>query len=134
VALTSLHYYFPWAIRALVRWSAFCTVTERPMRINQSTRDYFVIGDRDDLSYEEKLAEYRRLADNYFQTQRYGEFVATKLRHLDEILVDWVESPGFDELLVDTVTGTFPAHEHEQFVAHYRGLLGSWAMDQRAAA
>ena len=86
------------------------------------------------LSYEEKLAESRRLADNYFQSQRYGEFVATKLPHLDEILVDWVESPGFDELLVDTVTGTFPAHEHEQFVAHYRGLLGSWARDQRAVA
>ena len=134
VALTSLHYYFPWAIRALVRWSAFCTVTERPMRINQSTRDYFVVGDRDDLSYEEKLTEYRRLADNYFQTQRYNEFVATKLAHLDELLVEWVESPGFDNLLVDTVTSTFPQHEHEHFVAHYRGLLGAWAGDQRAAA
>jgi hypothetical protein len=134
VALTSLHYYFPWAIRALVRWSAFCTVTQRPMRINQSTRDYFVIGDRQDLSYNEKLAEYRRLADNYFQTRSYNDFVATKLPHLDEILVDWVESPRFDQLVVDTVTSTFPAHEHEQFVAHYRGLLGSWARDQRAAA
>ena len=60
VALTSLHYYFPWAIRALVRWSAFCCATGRPMRINQTTRDYFEIGDREDLSYEEKLAEYRQ--------------------------------------------------------------------------
>ena len=41
VALTSLHYYFPWAIRALVRWSAFCSATGRQMRINQTTRDYF---------------------------------------------------------------------------------------------
>src|SRR5687767_9654961 len=29
VALTSLHYYFPWAMRALVRWSAFCCATAR---------------------------------------------------------------------------------------------------------
>jgi hypothetical protein len=24
------------------------------------------------------------------------------------------------------VRATFPAHEHEQFVAHYRGLLAAW--------
>ena len=134
VALTSLHYYFPWAIRALVRWTAFCSATGRQMRINQTTRDYFEIGDRDDLGYEEKLAEYRRLADDYFQVAEYDEFCATKLPHLDEILVDWVEGPDFDGLLVDTVTSTFPPHEHEHFVAHYRGLLAAWAKDQRAAA
>jgi hypothetical protein len=134
VALTSLHYYFPWAIRALVRWSAFCLVTGREMRINQTTRDYFELGDRDDLSYEEKLAGYRRLADAYFQVPEYEEFVAAKLPHLDEVLCEWVEGPDFDALLVDTVTSTFPVHEHEHFVAHYRGLLAAWAQDQRAAS
>jgi hypothetical protein len=134
VALTSLHYYFPWAIRALVRWTAFCSATGRRMRINQSTRDYFEIGDRDDLTYEEKLAQYRLLADAYFQVHEYDEFVATKLRHLDEVLVDWVEGPDFDALLVDTVTSTFPEHEHEHFAEHYRGLLAAWAADQRTTA
>jgi len=134
VALTSLHYYFPWAIRALVRWTAFCSATGRRMKINQTTRDYFEIGDRDDLSYEAKLDGYRRLADDYFQVAEYDEFCATKLPHLDEILVDWVEGPGFDSLLVDTVTSTFPRHEHEHFVTHYRGLLAAWAKDQRTAA
>ena len=32
-------------------------------------------------------------------------------------------------MLVHTVESTFPAHEHERFVAHYRGLLGAWAAD-----
>ena len=31
VALTSLHYYWPWAISALLKWSIFCTVTGRPL-------------------------------------------------------------------------------------------------------
>jgi hypothetical protein len=134
VALTSLHYYFPWAIRALIRWTAFCSASGRQMRINQSTRDYFEIADRDDLGYGEKLAEYRQLADAYFQVDDYDEFCATKLRHLDEVLLDWVEGPEFDRLLVDTVTSTFPVHEQEHFVAHYRGLLSAWAKDQRGAA
>ena len=29
VAITSLHYYFPWAMKALLRWSVFCTATGR---------------------------------------------------------------------------------------------------------
>jgi hypothetical protein len=131
VALTSLHYYFPWAMRALVRWTAFCSASGRQMRINQSTRDYFEIGDRDDLSYAEKLAGYRKLADAYFQIDDYEAFCAEKLPHLDEVLVEWIEGPAFDRLLVDTVQSTFPAHEHEHFVAHYRGLLAAWAKDQR---
>lgn len=53
---------------------------------------------------------------------------------MDELVVDYVESRAFDDLLVRTVTGTFPAHEHERFVPHYRGLLEAWVGDQRAAA
>jgi hypothetical protein len=133
VALTSLHYYFPWAMRALVRWAAFCTVSGRSMRIHQNTRDYFEIGDRDDIGYEEKLCEYRRLADEYFEADAYAEFVAEQLPHLDELVFEYVESADFDALLVDTVRSTFPPHEHDHFVAHFRGLLAAWARDQRAA-
>jgi hypothetical protein len=129
VALTSLHYYFPWAIKALVKWSAFCVATERPMRINQTTRDYFSIGDRDDLTYEQKLGEYRNLVDEYFQVEAYEEFCARHLEHLDALAHEWFTSSEFDDLLVQTVVSTFPPHEHEQFVAHYRGLLSAWATD-----
>jgi hypothetical protein len=134
VALTSLHYYFPWAMAALVRWTAFCTITRRSMRINQDTRNYFELGDREDLSYDEKLREYRRLTDDYFQADAFREFCDAQLPHLDELVVEYVESPEFDALLVRTVTATFPQHEHEHFVAHFRGLLAAWASDQHAAA
>ena len=131
VALTSLHYYFPWAIKTLVNWSAFCAVTDRPMRINQNTRDYFEIGDRDDLDYEEKLAEYRSSPTRSSRCAEYDEFCAAALADLDELAVEYFDSPEFDELLVATVTSTFPAHEHEAMVERHRGLVGAWVSDQR---
>jgi hypothetical protein len=97
------------------------------MHVNQNSRDYFQYGDREDLSYEEKLAKYRELADGYFQLDEYDEFCARHLPQLDEVAYEWFTSREFDDVLVHTVTSTFPEHEHEQFVAHYRGLLGSWA-------
>jgi hypothetical protein len=132
VALTSLHYYFPWAITTLVKWCAFCAVTGREMAVGQDYRPFFAVGERDDLSYEEKLDEYRRMTDEYFQTEAYEDFCARNLAHLDELAHEWFTSSEFDDLLVQTVVSTFPAHEHEQFTAHYRGLLSAWAADAGA--
>jgi hypothetical protein len=129
VAITSLHYYFPWAIKALLRWTAFCVVTGRRLRLDLETSEYFAVADREDLTYGEKLAEYRRLADKYFETDRYLDFCASRLPHVDEMVWDWVGSADFDALLVDTVWSTYPAHEHDQFIAHFRGLLQAWVSD-----
>jgi hypothetical protein len=133
VAVTSLHYYFPWAMTALVRWSVFCTVTGRRPQIDLQTRRYFEIADRDDLAYQEKLAAYRRLADEAFDTDRYWDFCASRLGHLDEVVFDWVDSDDFDRLLVDTVRANYPPHEHDRFIAHFRGLLALWRRDAAQA-
>ena len=134
VAVTSLHYYFPWAMAALLRWSAFCVVTGRPPPLDLETRKFFAIGDREDLTYEEKLEGYRRLTDEYFQTDRYAEFCVNSVGHVDELVHDWVDSPQFDALLVETVLATYPAHEQERFLAHFRGLVGQWVKEQVPAA
>ena len=129
VALTSLHYYFPWAMKALLRWCTFCLVTGRRPQLDLDTRRYFEIGDREDLSYEGKLAAYRRLSDEYFEADRYHDFCASRLGHVDELVLDWVSSADLDRLLVNTVRATYPAHEHERFVAHLRGLVGQWVRE-----
>src|SRR4051794_24487435 len=134
VALTSLHYYFPWAVKALLKWSVFCVVTGRRPRMDLDTRSYFEIGDREDLSYREKLEAYRGLADEYFETERYHDFCASRLAHVDELVLDWIASSDFDALLVETVRTTYPPHEHERFVAHLRGLVGQWLGEQGRSA
>ena len=131
VAITSLHYYFPWAMRSLVKWSVFCTATGRHAHSHVDTTPWFALSDRDDLSYDDKVVEYAKLADAYLDTERYRDFCDSRLPHLDEIVLEYVESPEFDRLLVDTVTGQFPAHEHDRFVPHFRGLLALWAGDER---
>jgi hypothetical protein len=130
VALTSLHYYFPWAMSALVKWTVFCVVTGRRPRLDLDTRRYFEIGDRDDLTYEEKLAAYRRLTDEHFETDRYRDFCASRLAHVDELVLEWVSSQAFDALIVETVRSLYPEHEHERFIAHFRGLIGLWVRER----
>jgi hypothetical protein len=130
VALTSLHYYFPWAIKALVKWCVFALVTGRRPRLDLATEEYFGIADDASSSYAQKLAAYRELADRYFDTRRYEDFCATNLSHLDEIVLDWVAGPDFDRLLIETVRSVYPQHEHDQFIAHLRGLLGAWVRDE----
>ncbi len=129
VAVTSLHYYFPWAITALVRWSVYCVVTGRRSNVDLQTGRYFAIADDPSLDYDGKLAAYLALADEHFETERYWTWCAEHLPHLEEQVHDWVTSEDFDRLLRDTVMATYPPHEHEQFLAHFRGLLGLWAKD-----
>jgi hypothetical protein len=132
VALTSLHYYFPWAMKALVKWCVFALVTGRQAKLDLETDRYFAIADEAGMSYEEKLDGYRRLADGYFDTERYRDFCASKLPDLDEIVLDWVAGPDFDQLLIQTVKSVYPAHEQDKFIAHLRGLLGLWVGDETA--
>jgi hypothetical protein len=132
VAITSLHYYFPWAMKALVKWSAYCLITGRKPSVDLNTDAYFAIAARDDLSYDEKLARYRRLADDFFETERYYDWCDSRLRNFDEIALDWFSGPGMDAAIVETVQGMFPPHEHEQFIAHFRGLVGLWCRDEAA--
>jgi len=119
---------------ALLRWSVYCMVTGRRSRaVGMNTAPYLAVGDDPELSYEEKLREYRTLADAYFETDAYRDFCASSLSHVDEVVLEWVSSADFDDLLVTTVRSTYPPAEQERFVAHFRGLVELWVTDQNRA-
>jgi hypothetical protein len=132
MSLTSLHYYFPWAMKALVKWCVFAVATGRRPRLDVAADPYFEIADDPEASYADKLEAYGELADGYFESERYQDFCATRLGHMDELVLDWVAGPGFDELLIQTVRSVYPAHEHDQFIEHLRGLIGLWVRDESA--
>ncbi len=129
VALISLHYYFPWAIKSLLAWSLFSLASERRISLDLNTADYFAVADSD-RSYHEKLAAYEALADAYFDTARFEEFRATELADLDAVMWELAQTQEFDDMLVHNVRITFPAHEQDAFIAHFRGLLRAWVMEQ----
>ena len=135
VALTSLHYYFPWAMSALLKWCAFCVVTGREPRLDLDTRNYFEIGDREDLSYEEKLAAYRELADAYFEVDRYRDFCRQPPRHTStSSCSSGSRRPTSTACCWRPCARTYPPHEHERFIGHFRGLVGQWVSERGAAA
>ncbi|MEU8225053.1 hypothetical protein [Kribbella sp. NPDC048915] len=132
VAVTSLHYYFPWALSALVKWSVFCLATGRRSSVDLHTERYFEIADDESLDYDAKLAAYLALADEHFETTKYHEWCAAHLGDFDLRVREWVAGPDFDRLLRETVTTTYPAHEHEKFYSHFKGLTDLWLADQNS--
>src|SRR5919204_4116647 len=99
------------------------------MRINQTTVDYFAIGDSD-LSYAEKLARYEELVDRYFQREQFEAFRAEALPRLREIVVEYVGSGEFDDMLVDTIrTGVLEPEKHEALIERSRVNTRAWLED-----
>jgi hypothetical protein len=132
VAITSLHVHFPWAMIALLKWSVFCAATKRLMALSLDQRRFFKIAGRTDLSYEQKLKQYFAITQEYFETERFEEFCAKHLAHLDEVAQEYFASGEFDDLLARSVAETFPPHEREHFAHHYRHLIGQWTSSAAA--
>ena len=77
--VTSLHYHFPWLIKANLRWSIFCAATKKPMHANLDWTPYYEVAERD-LPYRERLRAYAAIAHERLQTERFNEFCDTHWR------------------------------------------------------
>ncbi|MEM7352163.1 MAG: hypothetical protein AAF657_15285 [Acidobacteriota bacterium] len=123
--VTSLHYHFPWLINAQIRWSVFCAATGRKMRQNVDWEPFYDIA-RQDLPFAERMAEYGRIAEERLETERFEEFCAEHLGHLDEVSREFFDSDIAKGAVRAKVESLFPEHEHEQFTEHFWGLIQSW--------
>jgi hypothetical protein len=123
--ITSLHFHFPWMVKSLVRWSLFCAYTKRKARLNPNWEPYFAIADLD-LPFEEKLERYDALAKDYFEADRFEEFCATHLSHLDEVAYDFFGTEQCKDIFREKVSALYPKHEIETFTDHFFGLVQFW--------
>jgi len=123
--VTSLHYHFPWLVKAKLKWALFVAATRRKMRKNLDWDPFFEIAAQE-ASPKEKLAAYARLAHQRFESDRFVEFCATHLPHLDEVAWEFFGSAVAKDAVRQKVAALFPAHEVEQFTEHFWGLIQFW--------
>jgi hypothetical protein len=130
--VTSLHYHFPWLVKAKIRWSLFCALTSRPMRLNLDWKPFLQVADRE-LPFEEKLALYEKIAHERFQTERFEAFCAKHLAHLDEVAWEYFGSSRAKNAIRKKVEALFPEHEWAEFTEHFWARIQKWREANAAA-
>lgn len=130
--VTSLHYHFPWLVKANVRWSIFCAVTKRPMRRTLDWEPFYKVAAERDMPYRDKLRAYGRIAAAHFDTARFDEFCAAHLPHLDEVTREFFTTPEAREAVRLKVAALFPPHEVEPFTELFWQRIQAWRRDEAA--
>jgi hypothetical protein len=123
--VTSLHYHFPWLVKAYLRWSIFCAATKRPMRRTLDWTPYYEIA-ASERSYEEKLDAYAAVAEDRLETARFEEFCAKHLAHLDEVTHAFFATQEAKDAIRHKVAALYPAHEIEPFTELFWQRIQEW--------
>ncbi len=123
--VTSLHYHFPWLIKANLRWSLFCAATDRPMKTDLDWHEYFAIADQD-ISFDDKLEGYVSLARKRFDVEAFEDFCDTHLAHLDEVADEFFGSDTARDAIHQKVSALFPKHEIESFTQLFWDRVQEW--------
>jgi hypothetical protein len=131
--VTSLHYHFPWLVKANLRWSIFNAVTKRPFRRNLDWEPFYAVAKRD-LPYRERLREYAKIAEQRFNVAEFEDFCAKHLGHLDEVAWNFFATPIARDAVKKKVTALFPAHEVEPFTELFWRRIQAWRNDTATAS
>ncbi|MBT8136592.1 MAG: hypothetical protein KJO54_06230 [Gammaproteobacteria bacterium] len=129
--VSSLHFHFPWLIKANLRWSVFCAATDRIMP-TLNWQQYFAIA-AEDKPFEDKLADYSRLAMAHFEYDRFGEFCEKHLGDLDEVALEFFGSDAAYDAVRQKVEALYPEHEVEEFTQLFWDRIQQWRQQDSAA-
>ncbi len=129
--VTSLHYHFPWLIKANLRWSIFCAASDRSINTNLNWQAYFDIA-AEDISFDEKLAAYVELARQHFDVDAFENFCETHLPHLDELANAFFASEAAHKAVEEKVQALYPEHEVDTFVELFWSRIQKWREQEGA--
>jgi hypothetical protein len=132
--ITSLHYHFPWLVISKLKWSIFCAVTRRKFLKTLDWDPFYAIAAVADMPYREKLRAYAGIAAQRFEADRFGEFCATHLNHLDEVAWTFFGSPKAREAFREKVAALYPEHEVEKFTELFWKRVQLWRSNTTPAS
>jgi hypothetical protein len=127
--VTSLHYHFPWLIKANLRWAIFNAAVKRRKPYNLNWKPYFEIAE-EKAPYREKLARYAAVARAAMETDRFHEFCDRHLAHLDEVTWEFFGTEDAKDAVRKKVTALYPKEEVEEFIEMFFGRIQSWRRDE----
>ncbi|MDQ7823051.1 MAG: hypothetical protein RDV48_09685 [Candidatus Eremiobacteraeota bacterium] len=136
-SLISLHFYFPGVVKAMAKWLLFCAVVGRPegydfmrnwprfYKIREESR-------KKNWDYFRLLDEYEKVADDYWETEKFNDFCAHQLADFDEKALEFFSSAEFNAIIAEDVERYFkiPEERPEKY-SHYRGILDFWVHCER---
>jgi hypothetical protein len=123
--VTSLHYHFPWLIKANLRWSIFNAALRVRKPPSLDWAPFFDIAALD-IPYREKLHRYAEIARERFSSDRFEEFCGKHLAHLDEVAWDFFGSPASRDAVHKKVKALYPEDEVERFTELFIERIESW--------
>lgn len=129
--VTSLHYHFPWLVKALLKWSIFCAATGRRMRQTLDWEPFYDIA-REGLPLPDALAAYAKIAHDRFETEKFEEFCHKHLGHLDEVAWEFFGTETAKRAVRLKVEALFPKHEHDIFTEHFWERIQIWRNHESA--
>lgn len=128
--VTSLHYHFPWLIKANLRWALFSAATQRTVR-PMDWRPWFDAVE-EGMTLGERVDALLPLVHEHFDTEVFDEFCAAYLPHLDEVAHEWFGGDEARDAVRRKVAALFPPHEVEEFTETFFERIQQWRADDAA--
>jgi len=129
--VTSLHYHFPWLIKANLRWALFAAATRRYMKTVE-WQPYFDAVE-EGMTVPERVDALLPLVHRRFDTGPFREFCGTHLGHLDEVTWEWFGTDEAREAVERKVKALFPPHEVQDFTDLFYQRIQRWRDDEAGA-
>jgi hypothetical protein len=122
--VTSLHYHFPWLIKANIRWSVYAAATGRRMKPMGWERFFNAVDD--DMTLRERLDSLLHLVHERYETERFEAFCHRHLAHLNEVAYEFFGTEVAHDAVRQKVAALFPEHEVEEFTELMWSRIQAW--------